>query len=268
MAQHSVTERLPLKVVNVLVFIFFFGSNLYSVLYPGAPTKTSYLTPATYSFYVWTLIDLLLLGTVILQFFDAGFEPIIEGIGFRFAIIGVLNGIWVSLFHHGHYIVGFVFVVLLSLAVSTVYWDMKNRFPPKNHLSAIFVSLPFSLWHAYSIFLVVLTGFTAFSKDKHTHDAGIATKLIGVIAICFLASTSVGYAFHSSKGDIAGAAVIAWELLAIYINQPHPKVIKWFALASFIISLLAIVKTAFYTARSPSLIDDGGERAPLIAGSD
>ena len=148
MAQHSVTERLPLKVINVvghatlrhpaaalltgtttsLSSSSFSGaiSTACCTVSPdmtlccrvcpepvrplppctaGAPTKTSYLTPATYSFYVWTLIDLLLLGTVILQFFDAGFEPIIEGIGFRFAIIGVLNGIWVSLFHHGHYIV-------------------------------------------------------------------------------------------------------------------------------------------------------------------
>jgi hypothetical protein len=51
------------------------------------------------------------------------------------------------------------------------------------------------------------------------------------------------------------------------LDQPHPKVIHWFALTGFIISLLAILKAAFFTARSPSLADDG-ERAPLIAGSD
>lgn len=87
------------------------------------------------------------------------------------------NGIWVSLFHNGHYVIAckwsvtdynpcwlasadpptrpcsrllphlshptVVFTVLLALAISTVYWDMKNRFPPKNTVSAIFVSLPF-----------------------------------------------------------------------------------------------------------------------------
>lgn len=52
---------------------------MYSVLGPAAPTKTSYLSPAAYSFYIWTLIDLLLLGTVIVQFTDAGFAPIVEG---------------------------------------------------------------------------------------------------------------------------------------------------------------------------------------------
>lgn len=124
---HSATERLPLKVLNVvsipytlghcivenlltvldvqLVFIFFFSSGLYSFLAPGAPTKTSYITPAAWGLRVWTVIDLLLLGMVVLQFFDAGFEPVIEGLGFRFLIIAVLNGIFAYLFHHGHYIV-------------------------------------------------------------------------------------------------------------------------------------------------------------------
>jgi len=241
--------------------------ELYSVLYPGSPSKITYLTPAQYGFYVWSLIDLLLLGTVIFQFFDAGYEPVIEGVGWRFAIIGILNGVWSTLFHRGHYVVGFVFTLLLALAVSTVYWELKVRHPPKTNSAAIFVHLPFSLWHAYSVFLVVLTAFTAFSKDKHSQHATIAPKVVGILALVFLASTSVSYAFHSRKGDIAGAAVIAWELLAIYVNQPHPKLIHWFALAGFIVSLLAIVKAVFYTARSPALTDDG-ERAPLIAGSD
>ena len=56
--------------------------------------------------YVWTLIDILLLGLVVVQFTDAGYEPVIEGLGFRFAIIGVLNAVFVWLNHHNHYIVG------------------------------------------------------------------------------------------------------------------------------------------------------------------
>ncbi|KAL7008292.1 hypothetical protein EMMF5_002021 [Cystobasidiomycetes sp. EMM_F5] len=264
----SVTDGLALKVVNVLVFAFFFGTNLYSVLSPGSPTKTTYITPAQYGFYVWTLIDLLLLGTVIFQFFDAGYEPVVEGVGWRFAIIGLLNGIWSTLFHHGHYVIGFIFTLLLALAVSTVYWELKVRHPPKTTASAIFVHLPFSLWHAYSVFLIVLTAFAAFSKDKHHQHASLATRVLAIIALAFLGSTSVAYAFHSSRGDVAGAAVIAFELSAIFVNQTHPKTIHWVALAAFIVSLLAIVKAVFYTARNPSLVGDDGERAPLIAGSD
>lgn len=118
-----------------LVFVFFFSSSLYSVLTPGGAPKTTYITPAAWGVshrlprqltghkpptdvlpciatetnaqtYVWTLIDILLLGLVVVQFTDAGYEPVIEGLGFRFAIIGVLNAVFVWLNHHNHYIVG------------------------------------------------------------------------------------------------------------------------------------------------------------------
>merc|ERR1712093_269398 len=152
-------------------------------------------------------------------------------------------------------------------ASSSLAFSMESG-PPSSTTATTFSasSLPSSLWHAYAVFLVVLTGFTAFSKDT-SHHATLATKVVACIALVFLASTAVGYAFHSSRGDIAGAAVIAWMLLAIFSKQHHPRIIHWFALASFIVSLLAIVKAVVFTARNPSLTSDDGERAPLIAGS-
>lgn len=116
----------------------------------------------------------------------------------------------------------------------------------------------------------------------------------------FLASTSVGYAFNSAKGDIAGAAVvrraliicnrlvvtivqIGWTLLAIFSAQRHPGTIhvrlwrllsrlsphldltQWVALGAFIVSALAVVKALATTFRSGSVLEDT-ERAPLISG--
>jgi hypothetical protein len=101
-----------------------------------------------------------------------------------------------------------ILCVLSIISLICFPTDLTISYPPKT-----------ALWHAYVVFLVVLTGFTAFSKDKHTHSASLATKVMGVIALIFLTSTSIGYAFESQKGDVAGAAVIAWELLAIYISE-------------------------------------------------
>jgi hypothetical protein len=42
----------------------------------------------------WTLINALLLGFVIFQFTDAGHEPVVDGIGWRFAGVGILNAIF------------------------------------------------------------------------------------------------------------------------------------------------------------------------------
>ena len=68
-------------------------------------------------------------------------------------------------------------------------------------------------------FLVFLAGAQVFGVDKQTHHAGLATKLAACVSIAFLASTSIGYAFQSSKGDLAGAAVISYILLAIYVGK-------------------------------------------------
>ena len=65
--------------------------------------------------------DILLLGYVIYQFFDDSAEAV-HGIGWRFAIIGVLNAIFVHVFVTGHYIVAFIFAGLVAASVSTAYY--------------------------------------------------------------------------------------------------------------------------------------------------
>ena len=65
--------------------------------------------------------DILLLGDVIYQFFDDSAEAV-HGIGWRFAIIGILNAIFVHVFVTGHYIVAFIFAGLVAASVSTAYY--------------------------------------------------------------------------------------------------------------------------------------------------
>lgn len=257
-------DNLAIKVVNVLVYIFLFGSNLYGSLQPSHASKTTYITPANYAFWIWTLINLLLLGQVILQFFAAGYEVIVERIGWRFAITGLLNAIFAHLWATNHQVWAFVVSLFLASSVSTVYWSLRNA-PPKSGATAIFVHTPWSLWHAWTVVLVIVSGFGAFGRDAAHHHAGIGTRVCVIIALVFLASTSAGYAFNSAKGDIAGAAVIAWTLLAIFSAQRHPATIHWVALGAFIVSLLAVAKAAFTAFRGRSVLEDN-ERAPLLSG--
>jgi len=64
------------------------------------------------------LIHLLLLGTIIYQFFPAGKTVIIDGISWRFPLLGILNAIYVNTWSHGHYIVAFIFALFVSSAVT------------------------------------------------------------------------------------------------------------------------------------------------------
>ena len=53
-----------------------------------------------------SVIHVLLLGTVIYQFFDNGKKVIIDGISWRFPLLGILNAIYVNLWATHHYIIG------------------------------------------------------------------------------------------------------------------------------------------------------------------
>ena len=53
-----------------------------------------------------SLIHLLLLGTIIYQFFEGGKEVIIDGIGWRFPLLAVLNAVYVNVWARHYYVVG------------------------------------------------------------------------------------------------------------------------------------------------------------------
>lgn len=260
-------DNLLLKIVNVLVWGFLLGSNSFASVEGAGAGKITHITPAHYTFYVWTLINLLTLGLVIYQFFEDGYEPVVEGIGWRFAGVAILNALFAGAFSRGHSIVAFVIAIFLAVVLSHIYYTLQT-IKPRTLGAKVFIHLPFSLWHAWSVVLLVLSLFAAFGKDKASH-AGIFTDVFVCIALAFLASTSVGYAFSSGgKGDIAGAAVIAWALLGVYTAQHRPHLIHWFALGAFIVSAFAVIKALIFAFRTDSsILSNDSERAPLVAGN-
>jgi hypothetical protein len=170
-----------------------------------------------------------------------------------------------------------VLSLLVSATVSQIYYVVKKNHSTREGLGEeFFVHLPFSLfhgcklrptitrwqsWQSGTIVLVVLSAFEAFGVNAHTHHAGLWTKAFVFGGLLFLSSTSCAYAFASREGDAAGAAAISWALFAIcklkhdlhilakrqlipsVIHQTSSKFIHWSALAFFILSVFAILKS-------------------------
>lgn len=111
-------------------------------------TTATYITPSYYAFYVWSLIHLLLLGTMIFQFTTRGNDIVVGSIHWRFALLGILNSVYVFFWSRHWYILAFVLSLFVSATVSQIYYVVK-----KNHSSRegwgeeLFVHLPFSLYH-------------------------------------------------------------------------------------------------------------------------
>jgi len=261
-----------LKIVNVIVYIIFLGSNIYTVAGPEPiyhSGKETYFTPASWAFLIWSLIHLLLLGYVVYQFFPNGKRTIIDGISWRFPLLAVLTSVYVNVWSRQHYVVAFIFALLVSSTVSHIYYVVKKHHAGSNINDELWIHLPFSLYHGFTTVLIVLSLFEAFGVNALTHPAGVWTKLFVFIGLFFLEATSAAYAFSSGEGDIAGSIAITWSLFAIFVHQRSSAFIHWSALVFAIISLFWIVKSllGYYRGGSSGGILHDEERAPLVGGN-
>lgn len=264
-------DGILLKIANVVVYFAFLGSNIYTVAGPeGAfrSGKETYFTPAPYAFGIWSLIHLLLLGYIIYQFTENGKKTIIDGIGWRFPLLAVVNTVYVNVWTKGHYIVAFIFALFVSSTVSHIYYIVKKHHSSENLNDELWIHLPFSLYHGWTTVLIIVTAFEAFGVNALTHPAGVFTKVFVFLGLLFLEATAAAYAFQSEEGDLGGAIAITWSLFAIFEHQRSSRFVHWAALAFAIISLFSVLKSIYARTlgrRGTSVLVDE-ERAPLVGG--
>ncbi|KAF8995445.1 hypothetical protein BDQ17DRAFT_1392212 [Cyathus striatus] len=270
MADSSWKDGILLKITNIIVYFLFLGSNIYTVASPSSiyfNAKETYITPAPWAFLIWTLIHILLLGTIIYQFFPLGKQTIIDGISWRFPLLAILNAIYVNLWASHHYIVAFIFSLFVSSAVTHIYYIVKKHHSPQATADELFVHLPFSLYHGWTTVLVVLTAFEAFGVNALEHGAGVWTKVFVFLALFFLEGTAATYAFSTPEGDLPASIAIAWSLWGIFEHQRGSGFIHWTALAFAILALIWVFKGAFglfNRSRSGRIALSDEERAPLV----
>jgi len=273
MSDTSWKDGIFLKIVNVIVYLLFLGSNIYTIAAPNGiyySAKETYITPAPWAFLVWALIHFLLLGTIIYQFFPAGKAVIIDGISWRFALLGILTAVYVNLWTKGDYILAFIFALFVSSTVTHIYYVVKKHHVAQSIWDELFVHLPFSLYHGWTTVLVVISIFEAFGVNALTTPAGIWTKISVFIALFFLEATAATYAFSSPEGDLPASIAIAWSLFAIFAHQTSSPFIHWASLGFAILALVWVIKGAFGLYKKTwggSVRLEDEERAPLVGDS-
>ena len=151
-----------------------------------------------------------------------------------------------------------------------IYYIVKKYHEPSSTADEIFVHLPFSLYHGWTVVLIVLSAFSAFGVNASTHHAGVWTKVFVFLGFFFLESTATAYAWSSPEGDLPAGVAIAWYLWAVFVHQTTSKFVHWSALAFAIIASIwvgkAIITLGVKIRRGHSGISLDEERAPLIGG--
>ncbi|KAG9302060.1 hypothetical protein G9A89_021104 [Geosiphon pyriformis] len=254
-----------IKISNVLAYVFLLSANIYSVAgpvkedSPWTDNHKTFITPAPFAFWIWGLIHTLFFGFIIYQWFSSASETVVDGVGWHFVGISVLNTIWVLLWQNDHLIWSWIVILITASQVSFVYYSIKNKYPSTGFADALWIHAPISLYHAWILVIVVINTFAAFTAEAGENEKPtLITNILVFLGLLFLESTAVGY-IELGKGDAAGALVIAWTLFAIFAEQKS-KFIHWSALVFAVLTLFhsvkPLVKKYFFNSHA--------ENAPLL----
>lgn len=181
-------------------------------------------------------------------------------IGWHFVISVLLSSAWLGLLKSGHELIGFIFVLLTASSVSYVFYNLEKNYDATTIYEKLFVHAPFSLWHGWIVFSVVINFFQVVS---HTNEdgPGVWSRIFVILGLFFLSSTAIGYVeYKKKKGDVTGALVIGLGLLAVFTNQQDPW-IHWFALAFAVITLIYPARPYVFKLVGR---DSSAENAPLL----
>ncbi|KAG9069928.1 hypothetical protein KI688_009253 [Linnemannia hyalina] len=256
----------PSKVSNVLVYVTLLSGNLYSTFggdrnqdSPYDSRHKSYITPAQFTFYLWSLVHFLFGGLVIYQWFN---DKVHRTVGWHFVIVSIFNAIWLALWSSGHTFLAFVTLIFTTGAVSYIYARLREDRSDDSWLDTLFLDLPFSLYHSWIVVLLVINAFAVFSpiNDDPEGPQGPSTfqTILAIAGLGFVASTVVGY-IEYKKGDVAGALVLAWYLFGVFAHQDEPA-IHWTALGLGITVVIYTLKPVVL-----GLVGrQSGESAPLL----
>jgi translocator protein len=178
-----------------------------SALYP------SLFTPAGITFSIWSLIYVLLIGFVLLQWIKNDLYVFMQISGW-FWFTCVLNSAWILVWHYQ--LPGLSVVVMLLLLVVTVQLFIKLRKIAMPSLAEkIFIRLPFTIYFAW-ICVATIANISAFLVSVNWSGAFLSSEswTVLMMAIATALAVVVAVKFYSP----AFALVVTWALVGIFLR--------------------------------------------------
>jgi len=266
-------EDLVLKLVNEVSFLAFFATNILCLASGkyghGHPT---WLDPATMTYAVWTVIQVLFIGTMAYQWTDRGKAIVIDALHWRLAAVFALATVHLHLWYHSQWLASFIFIVALSAAVTNTYYIVKRWYPATNVYDEILVHTPISMLHAWTSFLVLEIAFETFSEN-HGFPPKTWIIVYFTIAVILLLMLSGIYALASPEGDFAAGITLMWALYGVTRRLQPGAVLHEITYWAIVLSIPFVAKSAwgFYKYKFATLKDGfvygrDADRAPFLGG--
>lgn len=178
-----------------------------SALYP------SLFTPAGITFSIWSVIYLLLLGYVVLQWVKPDAYVFAETVKL-FWISCLLNISWIFAWHYLRVSMSVTIMLLLLLTLAQLFLKVR-KISMNTAAEKIFVRLPFTFYFAW-ICVATIANISALLVSIQWPGLNIAPATWAIIMMTVAALLGI---FVTTKYRVAPfAIVIAWALFGIYVK--------------------------------------------------
>ena len=216
-----------------------------------------FVTPAGYVFAIWGLIYLGQLAFVLQTLRPSKLDdPLLRRIGLWPAIIGLLNGVWILLWHYEIFLATVAVMVALLVSLIALYRvaGFEQTARPGSGLardSRWLVQVPFSLYLGW-ITVATIANVAAVGNWAGVSTFGIAPELIAalVLAVGLLIAATV----MVRTGDVAYGAVIVWAYVGIIVKEASTAYVPWVAVTAVLVIaalIVAVLTRRFTPLESP-----------------
>ncbi|CAG8549192.1 308_t:CDS:2, partial [Racocetra persica] len=230
-----------IKTSNILAYFLFLSVSIlweFSVNQEKSPYTpaviNTYIGPVFFTYFIWVIIHLFLAGFVIYQVFELRDDLLDNGIQWYFVAVTLLNTLWLTLWHIDLIIISWLAIIVAAVLISAIYWNLKEKFRPKDKYELLFIHIPFSLYHAWIFVLTIITTFTLFTPKPNINDKGPTMVVLVFVIIGLILMEVIAIVYIERFKDVAGAAIIAWTLFGIAVEQTN-ILSHWIALALMVV---------------------------------
>ncbi len=238
------------QIVNIVAFAAVFAMNVLSNLLPLngrtageiSDALPSFFTPAGYTFSIWSLIYLALLGFIIYQALPAQRNnPLVGKIGYAFAASSVANIAWLFSWHYGFYALSVFIMLSLLVTLIVIYRRLAIGKPDPSLTLAdkALMQFPFSIYLGW-ITVATIANVASVANYLGWNGFGIAEPTWS--AIMMMVAVVVAGLLLFNRRNLSYAGVLIWALFGIRAAQADVAIVANTAvIAAALILVLALV---------------------------
>lgn len=214
-----------------------------SALYP------TLFTPAGFTFSIWGVIYLLLLGFALyaFRFWNKGMPDYLQKIGWLFVLSCAANAGWLFAFHYLYIGLSMLVMLLLLGSLIMIYLNLGIGTTAVSPAENWFVHIPFSVYLGWVTVATIANASIFLTHIGWNGEPGgpeLWTSLI------IAAAAGIALWALISDNNIAYASVVLWALFGILSKrqadmQTEDKFVETAAIIGMVLVVLGIAYTAF-----------------------